>query len=440
MMKEYTQLIRHSGNNPLFDMMDISVLGTLTGSPIHIHAEGLRGTGKTTVIRAYKEVLPQIKRIKGCLYNCDPMKPHCPEHRGMSLDEIEKVGIEMIDMPFLEISPSAKKGTVVGSIDLTKLTAHTNPEAALLLGTIPKAHRGIIFIDEINRIADISPEIADVFLDVMGTKPGRIQIEEVGLPVVEIPVQVSVWAASNPDEDPGPLEDIRRQLSDRFDFSVNVERPNDLRAIKRILEGQNIVFHNLNPEKKILQFLDSREVVNRYLPSSEIRDLLADLYVEFGIESLRGIESALMGLQLRSALFKRNSDYDDMIFIAKYALKHRVDGKSLSSILNHIEQRKNRAVSQNTSVCAGNKLESASEGNKKIKETSNKKPQSPFNSLVNFLYRLMGGINQEKSLKKSSEVSGTDPKDVDIKAPPQKALAMKELDINEYVKTEEELH
>jgi len=78
-MKKYSQIVRHSGNLPLFDILDISVAGTLAGIPVHVHAEGLRGTGKTTIIRAYKEILPKITRIKGCLYNCDPARPHCPE-------------------------------------------------------------------------------------------------------------------------------------------------------------------------------------------------------------------------------------------------------------------------------------------------------------------------------------------------------------------------
>ena len=55
-----------------------------------------------------------------------------------------------------EISHSAKVGTVAGSIDLARLTDSTNPAAQLLPGLIPQAHRGIIFIDEINRLADTS--------------------------------------------------------------------------------------------------------------------------------------------------------------------------------------------------------------------------------------------------------------------------------------------
>ena len=96
--------------------------------------------------------------------------------------------------------------------------------------------RLFIFIDEINRLADMSPEITDVLLDVMGGKPGHIQIEEAGLEAVDLPVNVSVWAASNPDEDPGSLEEIRRQLSDRFDVLCFMGRPDTEQTIVDILQ------------------------------------------------------------------------------------------------------------------------------------------------------------------------------------------------------------
>ena len=151
----------------------MSIVSTIAGEPLHIHAEGLRGTGKTTIMRKAQDILPTITRIKGCIYNCDPAEPHCPHHRELSAQEIADLGVEEIPMPFLEISHSAKVGTVAGSIDLAKLTDGSNPEARLLPGLIPQAHRGIIFIDEINRLADTAPEITDILLDLMGTKPGH---------------------------------------------------------------------------------------------------------------------------------------------------------------------------------------------------------------------------------------------------------------------------
>ena len=73
----------------------------------------------------------------------------------------------------------------------------------------------------------------------MGTSPGAPQIEEAGLPTVELTIQVSVWAASNPDEDPGPLEEVRRQLSDRFDMVVYMGRPGSVDVVVKMLEGSD---------------------------------------------------------------------------------------------------------------------------------------------------------------------------------------------------------
>lgn len=442
-MKKYSQIVRHSGNTPLFNILDVSVTGTLTGIPIHVHAEGLRGTGKTTIIRAYKEVLPKIKRIHGCLYNCDPLKPHCPEHRNLTYEEIKEIGIETINMPFLEISPSAKKGTVVGSVDLKKLSAKECPEAALLLGTIPKAHRGIVFIDEINRIADTSPEIVDLLLDVMGTKPGRIQIEEAGLPVAEIPVQVTVWTASNPDEDPGPLEDIRRQLSDRFDFTVNVERPTDAWVINKIFNNKISSDDYTVTTQKTQEFIEAEKVMGRFEPSPEIKEIFASMYVDYNIESLRSIEACLLGIKIRSALLKQSPSVDDIIFITRYALHHRVEVKDLNSILKNLEQRKNTMekapATAKLPAQHENKTPISPKGPEVNKDKNQKSKNLNLGVLKNAFSRFADNFKPAKGKKSNGNASKPAPKDIDMKAPPHKALSIGELEAAEYVKTEEEL-
>lgn len=442
-MKKYTQIVRHSGNRPLFDILDVSVAGTLTGIPVHVHAEGLRGTGKTTIIRAFKEVLPKINRIKGCLYNCDPIKPHCPQHRNLTSEQIKVLGIEQISMPFLEISPSAKKGTVVGSIDLKKLSSQDRPEASLLLGTIPKAHRGIIFVDEINRIADTSPEIVDLLLDVMGTKPGRIQIEEAGLPVLEIPVQVSVWAASNPDEEPGPLEDIRRQLSDRFDFTVKVERPTNPWVIKKIISSDISPEDNISVRRKMMQFVKVQNTVEQFEPTEEIKNILSSMYVDYNIESLRCIEACLQGIKIRSALSQRSPSIDDIIFVAQCALRHRADVKDLNKILRNLEQRKvsNGKIPStiNTPVEHINKPHNSSQATQ-IKGNRNQKSNTfGFNSIKNMFRRFAENFKSAKGEKSIMNMSNSSPENIDLKAPPQKAIPIDKLDTAEYVKTDEEL-
>ncbi|NLM64276.1 MAG: magnesium chelatase [Firmicutes bacterium] len=347
----YDSLVRHEGNLGLFAAAEMSIVSTLAGRPLHVHAEGVRGTGKTTIMRAAASVLPAIERVKGCPHNCRPSTPHCPQHRarqGLCLES------EWIPMPFLEISHSAKLGTVVGSIDLARLVSSGSPEAALLPGTIPRANRGILFTDEVNRLADTSPELTDVLLDVMGTKPGRVQIEESGLPVVTLPVECSVWAASNPDEEPGPLEDIRRQLSDRFDLCVEAGRTSDPWLIRRILDtpdfgrlcaGADAAGGASDAVGATARRLASAALlVARVQFPDEILDCMASLYVDFDIESIRAMEAARTAARCRAALAGRTTvTYADLRAVLPMALRHRVDAAQMAGALRALDALAERA-------------------------------------------------------------------------------------------------
>ncbi len=341
-MRSYFHLIRHAGNRCLFRALEMSILSTLQGVPFHLHAEGLRGTGKTTILRAARGILPRIERIKGCLYNCDPLRPHCPDHRDLDPEEIRRLGSELVPMPFLEVSPAAKVGTLVGSIDLARIMDRTRPEAALLPGIIPQAHRGIILVDEVNRLADSAPEVVDVLLGVMGTKPGKIQIEETGLAVAELPVSASVWAASNPDEDPGPLEEIRRQLSDRFDVLVTTKRPSEPQAVQEILGsspwGQYGAGSTGGDPDAVREPLPwEREVSHPPLWDEGLEELLVSVYLDFGLESLRALESwrqaAVLSAWVQGATTVAR---EHVMAVAPLVLRHRTSPEVLSRILEHL--------------------------------------------------------------------------------------------------------
>lgn len=354
-MIPFSKLERYEGNEALFDLVMMSIVSSYAGEPLHIHAEGLRGTGKTTIMRAARGILPNIKRIRSCVYNCDPARPHCPIHRDMSPDEIAQLGEEEIPMPFLEISHSAKIGTIAGSIDLARLTDCAHPEAQLLPGTIPQAHRGIIFIDEINRLADTSPEITDILLDVMGNKPGHLQIEEAGLPVVDIQVNVSVWAASNPDEDPGSLEEIRRQLSDRFDMVCYMGRPTSVDILAQMLK-ENSHTHKINRSKEMNDQADLsknetyRQNIIKWAQNYQkadlpdfLRNYIARLYVKHNLESIRAIEAMQQGAILYSTIKNRDQAIiSDITHMIPQVLKHRVDGDTLIKIVNDTDARGSR--------------------------------------------------------------------------------------------------
>ncbi len=445
------KLICHKGNDALLKTLKMSILSIRNDNPMHIHVQGLRGTGKTTIIRSMRNFLPQIIRVKGCQYNCHPRYPLCPDHIDLSPDEIDKIGIEYIKMPFLEISHSAKIGTVVGSIDLEKISNKDNPVAGLLPGSLPRANRGIIFIDEINRLADTSPELVDVLLDVMGTKPGRIQIEETGLKIVEIPLNICVWAASNPDEEPGALEDIRKQLSDRFDLAVDVERPREIQIVKDILsvkinnyngKKENII--NLKPyDEEELCTLD--KIYEEVIITNDILTILATIYIDYDIESIRGIESLLTSASLHSALNKRKLvTVEDLYFSTPLALGHRTDISTLTKIMKYLENYMVETSTEQPSIMADeNMIKDINipkiSFNKDILNRDNQMKKIPLYQKI--LDTLRKRLKNNYSSKQTAEQNMiADPDKIEIKSSGIKAIPIKDLGIKDLVKTEEELY
>jgi Mg-chelatase subunit ChlI len=362
--------------------LELSVLASARGHPLHVHVEGLRGTGKTTVIRAAARLLPAIVRVADCPYNCDPARPHCPLHRGLAEDALRALGTEVVPAPFLEISPSAKIGTVVGSVDLGRLTDAERPQAALLPGTLARAHRGVVFVDEVNRLADASPELADALLDVMGTKPGRLQIEEAGLPQIVLPCRATVWAASNPDEEPGPLSDIRRQLADRFDVAVAMRRPAEPPAVVAVLAAEALADEStlaaladaaVPPEARPAARGEAVAVAAdagpggdaarreaspaRPDPTQRLRlelqaqsfravppmppalaERLARAYCEFQIESLRAVQAWQAAARLRALREGRGEvAAEDCRAAAPLVLRHRLESDELARLLRQWE-------------------------------------------------------------------------------------------------------
>lgn len=447
-MKSYQELIRHSGNQDLFRAVEMSVAALMSGVPFHIHAEGLRGTGKTSIMRAAKQILPQILRIKGCIYNCHPHYPHCPQHSQLSTEQIAEIGFEKVPCPFLEISHAAKIGTIAGSIDLSQLTNRMNPKAALLPGTIPQAHRGIIFIDEINRLADTSPELADVLLAVMGTKPGRIQIEESGLPVVDIPVSVSVWAASNPDEEPGGLTQVRRQLADRFDMVVSMGRPNDYQSVSMILNKQTLLTDYSSALQKC-SGLNLQEIEC----GDKIRSTLASIYVDFGLESLRAIEAVDTGARLSALLSGREKVCNtDLLAVVPTVLSHRTDSGTITSILKYLESLENTATNYTSPVERG--YSSTSLPPDITASGSDVQTENWFRKLWNQLRSLMRPAKAEQprtdnnqqltnreatpqnkagSMSGGPQSSPADPLKTNINAPAKTAMPLANLKVEEYV-------
>lgn len=112
---------------------------------------GDRGTGKSTAVRALANLLPQVRVIADCRYNCDPgakraLCKDCQARRGV-------LKTRMIAAPMVELPLGATEDRVVGSLDIERALSHG--EKSFQPGLLAKANRGFLYIDEVNLLSTL---------------------------------------------------------------------------------------------------------------------------------------------------------------------------------------------------------------------------------------------------------------------------------------------
>jgi magnesium chelatase subunit I len=173
---------------------------------------GDRGTGKSTAVRALASMLPEQKVVVGCPYGCDPAAPAglCGACSGPAKPKSVSAPVPVVDLPL-----GATEDRVVGALDLER--ALTKGEKALEPGLLARAHRGFLYIDEVNLLED---HLIDVLLDVAAS--GENLVEREGLSVRH-PARFVLVGSGNPEEG-----ELRPQLLDRFGLFVEVATPKDV--------------------------------------------------------------------------------------------------------------------------------------------------------------------------------------------------------------------
>ncbi|MCX7891325.1 MAG: magnesium chelatase ATPase subunit I [Burkholderiales bacterium] len=176
---------------------------------------GDRGTGKSTTVRALAALLPPMRAVVGCPYGCDPgavakLCERCTGAKGNGPPKSRLVPVPVVDLPL-----GATEDRVVGALDLERALAHG--VKAFEPGLLARAHRGFLYIDEVNLLED---HLVDVLLDVAAS--GENVVEREGLSVRH-PARFVLIGSGNPEEG-----ELRPQLLDRFGLSVEVKTPSEL--------------------------------------------------------------------------------------------------------------------------------------------------------------------------------------------------------------------
>src|SRR5438874_2613565 len=116
---------------------------------------GRRGTGKSTAVRALAGLLPPLTGVADCPYFCDPSPSAerwlCERCR-LRLLSAKRPPFLQRSVPLVTLPLNASEDRVAGSFDLARALEHGERQFAP--GLLAQANRGILYIDEINLLAD----------------------------------------------------------------------------------------------------------------------------------------------------------------------------------------------------------------------------------------------------------------------------------------------
>ncbi|MFD7302856.1 putative cobaltochelatase [Streptomyces pharetrae] len=166
---------------------------------------GEKGTAKSTAVRALSALLPEVAVVPGCRFSCDPAAPDpgCPDGPHEAGTGTTRPA-RMVELPV-----GASEDRLVGALDIERALAEG--VKAFEPGLLADAHRGILYVDEVNLLHD---HLVDLLLDAAAMGASYVEREGVS---VRHAARFLLVGTMNPEEG-----ELRPQLLDRFGLTVEV--------------------------------------------------------------------------------------------------------------------------------------------------------------------------------------------------------------------------
>lgn len=279
---------------------------------------GEKGTAKSTTVRALAALLPELDVIEGCAFSCEPGREAglCDICRsGNAPRRTSKRKVPVVDLPL-----NATEDMVLGSIDFSM--AVKSGVRQFRPGLLARAHRGIVYIDEVNLLDD---HIVDIILDSAASGENVVEREGVS---VRHPSEFILVGTMNPEEG-----ELRPQLLDRFGLAVQITGETDPNDRVRLMElrerfdaypegfcqayadNENTIFKRVERARKLVKAVT--------IPGG-VRELIAKLCLENNVAGHRA-DIVLERAAIAHAVYHGRTEVttEDIAKVAPMALAHR---------------------------------------------------------------------------------------------------------------------
>ncbi|MGW7692633.1 putative cobaltochelatase [Streptomyces asiaticus] len=236
---------------------------------------GEKGTAKSTAVRAIASLLPEVDVVAGCRFSCDPAAPDpsCP-------DGPHEPGTgEARPARMVELPVGASEDRLVGALDIER--ALSDGVKAFEPGLLADAHRGVLYVDEVNLLHD---HLIDLLLDAAAMGASYVEREGVS---VRHAARFLLVGTMNPEEG-----ELRPQLLDRFGLTVEVAASRDTE--ERVEVVRRRLAYDEDPEGFAARWAADEEALRERIAAA--RALLPR--VALGDRALRQIAAVCAGFEV----------------------------------------------------------------------------------------------------------------------------------------------
>jgi magnesium chelatase subunit D len=262
------------------DMRLALILNAISPEIGGVLVRGEKGTAKSTAVRALTAVLPPVDVAGGCRFSCSPRSPdpECPDGPHSPGAVTQRRPARLVELPV-----GATEDRLTGSLDIGR--ALTEGVTSFQPGLLAAAHRGVLYVDEVNLLHD---HLVDLLLDAAALGTNYVERDGVS---VRHEARFLLVGTMNPEEG-----ELRPQLLDRFGLTVEAAAPRDPSSRAEVVR-RRIAF-DADPASFAARFADEEAALAAAIAAAQTRlpsvalddavlERIATVCASFDVDGLR---------------------------------------------------------------------------------------------------------------------------------------------------------